>query len=403
MANQTASSSYAPSLDGSHASRQGEIKEYEFWMCIARLMTRTRLAGKNQWIGTDELVEWNRNNLGVCARCKACSVPRKCVIDDGHPSCRTCRTAKANCERKIKFLFDLTKGVYYPDFETFKVVYKRGPQESMAKFKALESRRRRATMFKAVKPSPTIESSPSEPLPVCEMCARMYDIHNTTPASSMHRVMSIHTPQGIENAPEFEGIRAIQTGLSTIWSKLGSMYLGHQGSEAQLVTVRELMRKFCQIEKAYNIRRHVVQFTKFWRSGLPTSCRLLDDLKINNVGNGVGKAISRPTRRSISWVNIQSEPKTSSRTAYLSPAPILTVLRASFLWTRLSRMQALHHISYVLRWSRGANTTGIVGQTFATNLGVCAEWRVALGVHHAGARLSVSAAWRDRQQTNGIK
>ncbi|KAJ7037571.1 hypothetical protein C8F04DRAFT_402757 [Mycena alexandri] len=256
MTTQSTGSSYVSSLDGSHAPPQGDIIEYQFWMRTAQLMTRTRLTGKNQWRGSDELVEWNRSNLGVCARCKACSVPRKCVIDDGHPSCRTCRTAKANCERKTKFLYDLTKDTYYPDFETFKSVYKRGPQASMTKFKALESRKKRRSLLKAAKSLPSVSTaaSPNDPLPVCEMCARMYNIHSATPARALHRVLSIHTPLGIENAPAFEDVRlevrAIQTGLSSVWAKLGSLYLGHQGEEQYLSVVRELMRKFCELQEA---------------------------------------------------------------------------------------------------------------------------------------------------------
>ncbi|KAJ7715767.1 hypothetical protein B0H16DRAFT_1804948 [Mycena metata] len=256
MATQSTSSSDVSSLDGGHAPPESKIKEYEFWIRVARLMTRTRLEGKNEWIGSNELVEWNRNNLGVCARCKGCSVPRKCVIDDGHPSCRTCRTAKAKCERKTKYIFDLTKDDYYPDFETFHAVYKKGPHAPMTKFKAVESRKKRRILLKATHSPPdvSIENSPNEPLPICEICARMYNIHNATAAPGLHRVMSIHTPEGIEYAPEFEDIRleirAIQIGLASVWSKLGSLYLGNQGQEEHLAVVRELMRKFCDLQEA---------------------------------------------------------------------------------------------------------------------------------------------------------
>jgi hypothetical protein len=108
-----------------------------FWERIAQLMTRTSVG--DVWIGSDELLRWNRANLVVsyrcskasrssrttksCKRCTRSRLPRLCTVDPHHPNCRPCRNAKIDCERKKAFLFHFTKDQYFASYDQFLSVY----------------------------------------------------------------------------------------------------------------------------------------------------------------------------------------------------------------------------------------------------------------------------------------
>jgi hypothetical protein len=48
-------------------------------------------------------------------------------VEADHPSCRTCRNARTTCDRKRRFLFDLTQDQFFNDFDVFCTIYERGP------------------------------------------------------------------------------------------------------------------------------------------------------------------------------------------------------------------------------------------------------------------------------------
>ncbi|KAJ7114752.1 hypothetical protein C8R44DRAFT_984174 [Mycena epipterygia] len=78
--------------------------------------------------GSDDIRQWNEHNRKSCAKCTSSRGRRICVVDEDHPSCKTCRSAKIGCDRKLLFLFDMTKAEYFPTFDQFiKVFHSKEP------------------------------------------------------------------------------------------------------------------------------------------------------------------------------------------------------------------------------------------------------------------------------------
>ncbi|KAJ7112267.1 hypothetical protein C8R44DRAFT_882649 [Mycena epipterygia] len=94
----------------------------DFWKKIAQLTTRHHGA-QNKWIGGQEIRDWNQNNRSACKKCANSKNKRLCVIDSDHPSCRACREIKVACDRKPRFLFDMTKDDFFPTYEQFMAVF----------------------------------------------------------------------------------------------------------------------------------------------------------------------------------------------------------------------------------------------------------------------------------------
>ncbi|KAJ7860623.1 hypothetical protein B0H13DRAFT_1900895 [Mycena leptocephala] len=89
-----------------------------FWKRVAEVTARYHGA-ENKWVGADELVEWNRTHTASCQKCTNSKSKRQCVIDEDHPSCRTCRTAKVGCDRKSAFIFDMNRDDFFPSYDQF--------------------------------------------------------------------------------------------------------------------------------------------------------------------------------------------------------------------------------------------------------------------------------------------
>ncbi|KAK6992855.1 hypothetical protein R3P38DRAFT_3080286 [Favolaschia claudopus] len=104
----------------------GENTVIAFWQRIASVSTRTRRDGK--WIGVEELRHWNAANTKGCDRCTKGKVIRHCVIEEYQAACKTCRTARTACDRKVKFLFEMTRKDFFPTMDLFLRAYnKKGP------------------------------------------------------------------------------------------------------------------------------------------------------------------------------------------------------------------------------------------------------------------------------------
>ncbi|KAJ7676731.1 hypothetical protein DFH06DRAFT_1122036 [Mycena polygramma] len=103
-----------------------------FWRRVAQLTTRTHDEHDN-WIGGPEIRNWNRDNGTVQWRVKACSkctnskTKRICMIDENRTGCIPCRTMKIGCDRKLLFLFELTRDEYFPTFDQFMKVIRNKP------------------------------------------------------------------------------------------------------------------------------------------------------------------------------------------------------------------------------------------------------------------------------------
>ncbi|KAJ7238557.1 hypothetical protein B0H12DRAFT_1137154 [Mycena haematopus] len=114
-----------------------------FWCHIAHISARTRNKA-GAWIGSQEVVVWNANNPEPCIHCSTGRKRKVCVVEADHASCRPCRTARVNCDRKIKFLFDNTKEDYFPNFNMFFQVYNsQRPQERRTYQKTINKRKLR--------------------------------------------------------------------------------------------------------------------------------------------------------------------------------------------------------------------------------------------------------------------
>ncbi|KAJ7448102.1 hypothetical protein FB451DRAFT_766054 [Mycena latifolia] len=93
-----------------------------FWRRVAELTTRYHDV-QNKWIGGSEIRQWNAENRTACGKCLNSKTGRECVIDEDHPSCRACRANKIGCDRKPRFVYDMTKCTFFPTYEQFISVF----------------------------------------------------------------------------------------------------------------------------------------------------------------------------------------------------------------------------------------------------------------------------------------
>ncbi|KAJ7034421.1 hypothetical protein C8F04DRAFT_1183235 [Mycena alexandri] len=93
-----------------------------FWRKVAYLTTRTR-DREGRWVGSQEVLLWNAQHLEDCERCKGGRKWKVCVVDTDQVGCRTCRKARVACDRKARFLYDLTKDDFFPTLDVFLSVY----------------------------------------------------------------------------------------------------------------------------------------------------------------------------------------------------------------------------------------------------------------------------------------
>ncbi|KAJ7114868.1 hypothetical protein C8R44DRAFT_740225 [Mycena epipterygia] len=93
-----------------------------FWRRVAEVTTRYHDSDK-KWIGGHEVRQWNELNRTACEKCINSKNRRMCIIDEDHPSCRACRTTKIGCDRKPRFVFDMTKDEFFPSYTQFLAVF----------------------------------------------------------------------------------------------------------------------------------------------------------------------------------------------------------------------------------------------------------------------------------------
>lgn len=71
---------------------------------------------------------------------------RTCIIDEDHPSCRACRDVKIGCDRKPRYVFDLTKDQFFPTYPEFLHVFEnREGRSRLRKLKQAENAFRAST------------------------------------------------------------------------------------------------------------------------------------------------------------------------------------------------------------------------------------------------------------------
>ncbi|KAJ7156491.1 hypothetical protein C8R43DRAFT_949358 [Mycena crocata] len=99
-----------------------EIKLDRFWRRVAELTSRYYDAD-NRWIGGQEIKQWNSANRNACERCMRSRRGRTCIIDEDQASCRACRSIKVGCDRKARFVYDMTKEDFFPVYAQFMSVF----------------------------------------------------------------------------------------------------------------------------------------------------------------------------------------------------------------------------------------------------------------------------------------
>ncbi|KAJ7623838.1 hypothetical protein DFH06DRAFT_1230432 [Mycena polygramma] len=108
----------------SEPSAEVDVRTLEnFWARVSELTSRYHDVDQ-KWINGTEIREWNRKNRIACQKCTDSKTKRECVIDEDSPNCRPCRAIKIGCDRKPKFLFDLTKAEFFADWDQFFKVWK---------------------------------------------------------------------------------------------------------------------------------------------------------------------------------------------------------------------------------------------------------------------------------------
>ncbi|KAJ6507325.1 hypothetical protein C8R47DRAFT_1100937 [Mycena vitilis] len=115
-----------------------------FWKRVAEVTTRYH-DEHQRWRGGEEIARWNDMNQKPCERCANSKVKRDCVVDQEHPACRACRNNKVSCDRKPKFIFDMTKDVFFPSYLQFLDIYHNRKPGQMRRLRRHEYR------FKPVK------------------------------------------------------------------------------------------------------------------------------------------------------------------------------------------------------------------------------------------------------------
>ncbi|KAJ7623857.1 hypothetical protein DFH06DRAFT_1481729 [Mycena polygramma] len=126
-----------------------------FWQRVSELISRYHDVDQ-KWINGTEIREWNRRNRIACEKCVNSTTKRQCVIDEDSPNCRPCRESKIGCDRKPKFVFDLTKADFFADWNQFDKVWKE------KKGKVVRGKRTKADKPKSQESSSSPESSQME-------------------------------------------------------------------------------------------------------------------------------------------------------------------------------------------------------------------------------------------------
>ncbi|KAJ7749121.1 hypothetical protein B0H16DRAFT_1461294 [Mycena metata] len=100
-----------------------------FWGRISSVSSRHHDVD-NRWVGEEEVRIWNNANRGVrptptkaCDKCANGKGNRICVVDEYHATCRPCRALKIGCDRKTRFLYDMTKEEFFSNYSRFLQVY----------------------------------------------------------------------------------------------------------------------------------------------------------------------------------------------------------------------------------------------------------------------------------------
>ncbi|KAF7326543.1 hypothetical protein MVEN_02607400 [Mycena venus] len=137
-----------------------------FWKRVAEVTARYH-GIERKWIGSEELKAWTETHRSSCQKCTGDKTKRQCIIDEEHPSCRTCRSAKIGCDRKPQFVFDMTEDQFFPTYDQFMKVYQNRAPGRLRRFRLLNSAVRKAVEL--------VSALPKESSIVCQTGKSAYD------------------------------------------------------------------------------------------------------------------------------------------------------------------------------------------------------------------------------------
>ncbi|KAF7345346.1 hypothetical protein MSAN_01911600 [Mycena sanguinolenta] len=106
----------------------------QFWGRISQLLSRDQDPERRQTRET-EIKNWNRENRQACLKCAHGKARKACIVDENSTICRPCRQFKLGCDRRQRFLFDMTKNEFFSDYEEFLAVYRRKITADTAQFR----------------------------------------------------------------------------------------------------------------------------------------------------------------------------------------------------------------------------------------------------------------------------
>ncbi|KAJ6457542.1 hypothetical protein C8R47DRAFT_1081976 [Mycena vitilis] len=110
-----------------------------FWRRVAEVTTRHH-DDRREWVGGEDVRRWNERNKQPCERCANSKTNRECIVEENHPSCRPCRRNKVGCDRKPRFVFDMTKEQFFPSYSQFMRIFQDGKSDQIRRLRRQEYR-----------------------------------------------------------------------------------------------------------------------------------------------------------------------------------------------------------------------------------------------------------------------
>ncbi|KAJ6522283.1 hypothetical protein B0H19DRAFT_683094 [Mycena capillaripes] len=110
-----------------------------FWRRVSELTTRYHDKNK-KWIDGQEIRKWNMENRTACNKCRSSKKKRQCVIEEDNPSCLACRTIKIGCDKKPRFVFEMTKEEFFPHYDQFLQVFQNKEPGRLRRYNRVKSK-----------------------------------------------------------------------------------------------------------------------------------------------------------------------------------------------------------------------------------------------------------------------
>ncbi|KAF7357885.1 hypothetical protein MVEN_00834700 [Mycena venus] len=214
---ETASENDEYILDPAPAMSLPEVEPHpdvvnRFWKRVAEVTARYHGIEK-KWMGGDELREWTQTHTDPCKKCVSGKVKRQCIIDENHPSCQTCRSAKIGCDRKPLFVFDMTKNEFFPTYEQFINVFNKRTPGRLRRFRLLKNS---TSHIRQPRPGPSPRQQTDNYVPVCDgSCVQDLRDEIRLLKSRARAIELFHAPNYHQIAQHFQNIGRMAHTIAT--------------------------------------------------------------------------------------------------------------------------------------------------------------------------------------------